>query len=193
MRVIGLDISIAGTGYADWTDTRETFTTARIGTDPQEHPTLLQRHHRLKYIEDAVAQLVLRPECPTLIVVEGPSMGSIQGAHDISGNWWRIVSRLLANTMPVMEVPPLSLKRYATGSGSSRGATKVTKRMVTSAVNERYLMRGGIAVRTSDEADAVILAAIGLRMLGHPADPDIPAKNLTSLAKLHLPEGLPCL
>jgi crossover junction endodeoxyribonuclease RuvC len=196
MRVVGLDISLSSTGFADVTNigpdsvryglTSCSIETETVGTE------LLAVHRRMTEISDRIIQLVYRAApLPALVVVEGPSMGSIQGAHNISGNWWRIVDHLLSNGLPVVEVAPGSLKLYATGSGSMRGRTKVTKGMVVAAVNDRYDV-GPIRLRVkdNDQADAIVLAAIGARLLGHPIDPHIPAPNLRALTKIRLPEGI---
>jgi Holliday junction resolvasome RuvABC endonuclease subunit len=195
MRVVGLDISIGGTGYAEWSDGYAHFDTARFATEkaPTEkgvQPTLEERHDRLQVIEDRiVARIYRQTPVPDLVVVEGPSMGSIQGAHDISGNWWRIVGRLMQAGLKVAEVSPGQVKQYATGSGATRGANKVTKAMVVEAVRGRY-DTGPIGIKSHDKADAIVLAAIGCRLLGHPVDPLIPALNLRALTKIRLPEGL---
>jgi crossover junction endodeoxyribonuclease RuvC len=200
VRVIGLDISLASTGFADITNLYHdshryglkcrSIETDPIGTD------LISVNARMQVITDRIVALIYQDgdgTIPTLVVVEGPSMGSIQGSHNISGNWWRIVGRLLSTGLPVMQVAPGSLKLYATGSGSMRGATKVTKGMVVKAVNDRYDV-GPIALtaKDNDQADAIVLAAIGARLLGHPIDPHIPAPNLRALTKIRLPEGMSC-
>lgn len=195
MRVVGLDISLASTGFADIQSIgREYSIVSRsIKTDPPAPGGgLLGTHQRMREISDRITHLIYDTgRLPALVVVEGPSMGSINGSHNISGNWWRIVDRVLSHGLPVVEVSPLSLKLYATGSGSSRGATKVTKGMVVKAVNDRYDV-GDLKLRAkdNDQADAIVLAAIGARLLGHPIDPHMPAPNLRAMTKIRLPEGI---
>lgn len=196
MRVVGLDISLSSTGFADilidpYYPSQHSIVSWSIATEPAG-TKLLDVHNRMREIRDRIVQLLYRVgPVPSLVVVEGPSMGSIQGSHNISGNWWRIVDHLLSNGLPVVEVAPGSLKLYATGSGSMRGPTKVTKAMVVKAVNDRYDV-GPIRLRVADNdrADAIVLAAIGARLLGHPIDPHIPAPNLRALTKIRLPEGI---
>jgi crossover junction endodeoxyribonuclease RuvC len=191
MRVIGLDLSLRSTGVAEWSTHEPVFRSTRVLSDPTPSKTLLERHDRLQQIEDEIIRLVWSGPLPALVVVEGPSMGSIQGAHEMSGNWWRVVGRLMQAGLPVVEVPPTSVKLYATGSGSSHGATKVTKLMVINEVNRRYDIGPILLGRgDSDRADAIVLAAMGIRMISTPVDPYIPAPNLRALTKIRLPEGL---
>jgi crossover junction endodeoxyribonuclease RuvC len=198
VRVIGLDISLASTGFADITNVdcppdvgaRYGLTSTSISYDEPVGTSLTDVHRRMVDILDRIVARIYQGQLPAVVVVEGPSMGSGL-THHISGNWWRIVAHLMSNGLPVMQVTPGSLKLYATGSGSMRGATKVTKAMVVKAVNGRYDV-GPIALRVkdNDQADAIVLAAIGARLLGHPIDPHIPAPNLRALTKIRLPEGM---
>lgn len=205
MRVVGLDISLASTGFADIEQFGGTgpgwgyllksnaIKTERAKTLKGKQPTLLEQHTRLQLIEDRVISMCLDfgPK-PALVVVEATSPGSTGFMQVlIFGCWWRVTGRVLRSGLTVVEVSPSQVKEYATGSGSTRGKTKVTKEMVVAAVNDRYDV-GAVRLRPSenDRADAIVLAAIGARLLGHPIDPHIPAANLRALTKIRLPEGI---
>lgn len=214
MRVAGVDLSLASTGVVV-VDTAavQPFTMHRVTSGPPVehspagwttykggrevyHPSLLQRHQRLANIRAGVLTRIGEQgkygrfgPWPDLVVIEGPSLASSSGQHhDMSGSWWRLVDSLLM-VAPVMEVSPTTVKLYATGSGSTRGKTAVTKAMVVAAVRARYGDQAS-AITSNDVADALILAAIGCRMLGHPIEADLPPEHIRALAKVRLPEGI---
>jgi len=195
-RVIGLDVSLTSTGFAD-VQVLGKFSqvlSRAVTTSPvNANPTLRDRQERSRAVELRIAEMVFDGgPVPALVVVEAPAYGAKFGdPHDRSGLWWGIVDRLMRDGLPVVEVSPGQVKLYATGSGSLRGATKVTKSMVVRAVNDRYDV-GPIRLRVKDDdrADAIVLAAMGARLLGCPIDPHMPAPNLRALTKIRLPEGL---
>jgi len=195
VRAIGLDISLTSTGYADVQSIGREYslTSTAFKTIPaNENPSLLDRHNRARTIEDDIIRRIFAGPVPDLVAVEAPSYGSKFGdPHDRSGLWWGIVDRCLRAGLLVVEISPSQVKMYATGSGSGRGATKVTKAMVVAAVNDRYEF-GPIRLRVSDhdQADAIVLAALAARLAGHPIDPHIPPANLRAITNIRLPEGM---
>ena len=115
-----------------------------------------------------------------LVVIEQPAYSQSGGStHDRSGFWWMVVGRLLAAEVPVAEVTPGGVKKYATGSGSSG------KDAVLAAVIRRY---PAVAVSGNDEADALVLAAMGARWLGAPLEASLPAVNLQAMEAVRWPE-----
>lgn len=202
MRVMGLDISLSSTGFADIEQngliaafgTAYALRSRAVETSPvNQNPTLRDRQERARRVEMRIAEMVFDDgPVPALVVVEQPAYGAKYGdPHDRSGLWWGIVDRLMNNGLHVVEVNPVHVKQYATGSAATRGPKKVSKAMVVAAVNDRYDV-GPIRLRVADndQADAIVLAAIGARLLGHPIDPHIPAPNLRALTKIRLPEGI---
>lgn len=202
MKVGGLDISLRSTGVAIIDDTSVgTITTTRVLSEPVKRadglsPTLEQRRDRLAIGRARIVQLLggvptgVRgiARMPELVIVEGPSYGSPQGAHEMGGNWWLLVDQLLGLGVPVVEVSPPQVKQYGTGSGATSGKNKVTKEMVIAAVQANY-GDAGAAIRQNDEADALLLAAIGARYLGRPIEGHpLPAANLAALKKIRWPE-----
>jgi len=168
--VTGVDASLTGTGVA--TLRAGTLSTRTIVTKATE-PTLEARHARLASIRDEVHLTAMTSD---LIVIEAPAYGQTTGSHhDRSGAWWLIVSALLESGASVLEVTPQVVKKYATGKGNA------SKDMVLAAVVRRYL---DVEVQTNDEADALVLAAIGARLLGQPVEASLPALNLSALDKV---------
>jgi crossover junction endodeoxyribonuclease RuvC len=79
-----------------------------------------------------------------------------------AGFWWLVAWRLWVRGYTVVEVPPATRTRYATGRGNA------SKDDVLSAVIRRY---PHVDVNGNDEADSLVLAAMGMRHLGRPIEP----------------------
>lgn len=156
MKVVGLDLSLTSTGLA--VIINDAAAVARH-TSPTAGPTPTARHRRLMRITDEIHDWATGSD---LVVLEGPSYGSTTPhAHDRSGLWWLVVHRILDAGLPLAVVPPATRARYATGKGSA------SKDAVLVAVVRRY---PEVNVTGNDEADALVLAAMGARHLGHPID-----------------------
>lgn len=178
-RVVGIDLSLQSTGLAD-----SHGNTLRVRTKATGG-TLTADIDRLNRIAQSVADFVdLRDETvgtynmADLVVVEGPSLGSTSGQqHTRGGLWWMAVDRIMRVEGDVIVVPPTTRAMYATGKGNAG------KDEVLAAAIKRYPT---FDITGNDVGDAVILAAIGMRMLGHPID-DLPKTHLRALTKLALP------
>ena len=169
-RVAGLDISLTGTGIATLGGT------TRIPTKGRRKDTIVQRRNRIKLISDIALTEVGDVD---LAVIEGPVAYNTPGGStwDRAGLWWRIVDRLTAYGIPVAIVPPTCRAKYATGSGGSR------KTAVIDAAQRRY----GALLPTDDEADALVLRAMGLDWLGQPLA-QVPPGNGAALAGCQWPD-----
>ncbi|MFE5290384.1 hypothetical protein ACFRAQ_36020 [Nocardia sp. NPDC056611] len=176
--VVGLDLSLTATGIAvstpglkPWCGVIES---AGKKGDPWE-----TRYKRLGHILYRIL-----PAIPdgALVVMEAPSYGSVTGhQHDRSGLWWMTYDLLAGSTRTVVPVEPTIRAKYGTGKGTSG------KDAVLAAAVRRY---PHIDINTNDEADAVILMAIGCRLIGAPIDDPLPVLQLAALNNLHLPEAL---
>ncbi|GII63576.1 hypothetical protein Skr01_36610 [Sphaerisporangium krabiense] len=166
--VVGLDLSLTATGVADLSAPRHT---SRI------RPGDLRGTERLRYIYAAVGDQIDGAE---LVVVEGPSYGSMSGAghHEAAGLWWLIRYELDLYKLPVAVVPPSVLKKYATGRGN---ATKADMRVA-------LLQRTGIDLRDDNEVDAWWLAAAGHHHLGELLV-ELPAAQRAALGSVAWPES----
>jgi hypothetical protein len=168
-RVAGLDISLTGTGIATLGGT------TRVPTTGRRKDTIAQRRTRMKHITDTVLTEVGDVH---LACVEGPSHHSVGGSvWDRGGLWWLIVDALCGRNIPVAVIPPMSRAKYATGNGGSRKAA------VLDAAQRRY----GAILPTDDEADALILRAMGLDWIGQPLA-EVPAGHRAALAGCQWPE-----
>lgn len=183
MIVLGIDPSLTATGLAviDLDDilAPEVHT---IASRPGDLPGINGRVQRQARICRQLLDLatVALHQGPPLVVIEQPAYSSRTGhQHDRSGLWWRIVDRLLEHQADVVEVTPTSRARYATGKGNA------SKDQVLLAVAKRY---PHVDVANNNEADALVLAAMGADLAGRPLV-DLPATHRTALDKVVVPSG----
>jgi crossover junction endodeoxyribonuclease RuvC len=172
MKVVGLDLSLTCTGVA--VATQDGAITDRITSSPArtvrkgDPPlTLQERAERLRRICHQIRGHITYAD---LVIIEGPSYGSdTPYMHDRSGLWWLVVADLRNLGYTVVEVAPKCRIRYALGKGAG------SKDDVLSAVIRRY---PHVDVNGNDEADALILAAMGARFLRHPLERPVPGRPL---------------
>lgn len=177
IRLVGLDLSLTSTGIARLKlDEHGTITgshTDTVTSGPPEEQTLPQRVRRVDYVAGAVIEAVYRAD---LIVIEGASFGSTTGQAQERA-WLRgaIYLALYELGVEFVEVAPTSLKLYATGNG------RASKTHVVQSVRRHYGEHFDIPLRKTDGredvADAIALAAMGARSIGHPIDPDHPTRT----------------
>lgn len=178
--VLGIDPSLTGTGVAlieEQSDIRAvTVSTCTSGrTTLQGLDGRVQRQARI--CAEILAFLAGRDV--DLAVIEAPAYDSRTGQqHDRSGLWWRIIDRFYELDVPVAEVTTGGLKKYATGKGNAK------KDEVLVAVVRRY---PAVEVDNNNEADALVLAAMGARHIGRPIEESLPQLNLQALAKVGWP------
>ena len=169
--ILGVDPSLTSTGIARVdTEDRLAPETWTITSTGHKGDTLAQRCDRLTAIADEIALY----ECD-IVVIEAPSLGQARqgGTLDRNGLWWLIVSRLdRFDHLPVVAVPPASLKRYATGKGN---ATK--EAMVAAAARRLPHVDTG---DQADRVDALWLAAMGADAYGCPLV-DLPITHRAAL------------
>lgn len=178
--VVGLDLSLTSTGLAVIREGSVPATTT-FGKSGKSDATVVQRATRLATLTDQIVNEIdyYRPH---LVVIESPAYANTGGhSHDRSGLWWLVVQMLLGRKFPVLEVPPTCRAKYATGKGNAG------KHEVVIAVTRRY---PEVEFGTDDEADALVLAAIGMRLFGVPIEPRIPETHLDALKTLHLPQEI---
>jgi crossover junction endodeoxyribonuclease RuvC len=176
VRVVGLDLSLTATGWAV-ADGRH-VEVGRITSKPAGGH-VAARSVRLRRIAGQVHELAAGAD---LVLVEAPAFAATTGhAHDRSGLWWLVVARLTGAGVPLVEVPPSTLKTFATGKGNA------DKDAVLVAAVRTF---PAVPVRDNNDADALWLAALGARAAGAPIDPwpVLPKDRARALAKL---AGLP--
>jgi crossover junction endodeoxyribonuclease RuvC len=173
--VIGVDLSLSATGIAG-----PTFVTT-IRSSGHKTDTLNERSERLSRIRYAVIRAC---KAAQLVVLEGPAYNARDPfAHDRSGLWWMVVRGLHANAIPVAIVAPSQVKKYATGKGSNGRKGDNVKDAVLIAVVKRYPQ---FDVTNNNEADALVLRAIGMDHLGVPLAA-VPQTHRTVLGAIDWP------
>lgn len=178
MRIIGIDPSLTATGIAVTDTTTGSIYTDTITTKNSGNGI----HERLIRFGAIGARLIDHlPNHQALAVIEGPAYASNgAGTWDRAGLWWTITRVLDAYEIPTIEVPPATRARYATGRGNA------SKDEVLIAAVRRYPQAD---ITDNNQADAVILAAIGARLTGAPID-TLPKTHTSALTKLTAPIGL---
>lgn len=175
-RISGLDLSLSCTGVTRITRgdaLGHQVDVRRVMSKPTKSPTLGDRSTRLRRLAGEITALCAGS---SLVVVEGPAYSSNSGAaHDRAGLWWLVVARLQGAGIQVVEVPPASLKTYATGKGNAG------KDDVLTAVIRRY---AHVSFNGNDEADSLILASMGARFAGFPIEGDLPQVQLRAMEKV---------
>lgn len=180
MKIIGLDLSLTATGVAIIDNGAVTVTT--VGSKGAADASLVERLRRLDQLEARIVDAIEASEgpLPDLIVIEQPAFSRTTGHHhDRSGLWWRIVGVAQDFYSDVVEVTPGGLKKYVTGKGNA------SKDEVLLAVARRF---PSVEVANNNEADALVLAAMGADHLGSSLVA-MPATHRAALDAVRWPEG----
>jgi crossover junction endodeoxyribonuclease RuvC len=192
--VVGGDISLTASAFA-WPD-RHTAVEGMAGlANPRTYVGV-----RAGLLGGLAARLddvvhsrnILYGGTPRLVVLEDFPTGSTRIDPERGYLWWRLVERLDGDNVPVLVVPPSTVKLYACGMGNAN------KREVIAGVREWFsgwpIMKTGkrgneLTTVDDNKADAVVLMAIGCELLGEPLV-ELPAKHRKALDKLELPPGV---
>lgn len=154
--VFGIDPSLSGTAVCvyrqDGTHEMHLFDSPAIGK------TVLERSNRYNRLCDSVCDIVegCFDHYPKAVFIEGYSFAS-KGRSILTmvEFGWALRTRLLQEMVP-LEVPPSTLKQFATGKGNA------DKLAVCLAVQKRY----GVYFNTTDQFDAYALARMAACHVG---------------------------
>lgn len=182
---VGIDPSLTSTGIAVHWPGRLNDTdiiTHRIRSAGKKADSWDTRNARINKIAGEVIDVIPNN---ALVVMESPSYGSVStSAHDRSGLWWAIYSRLIQAGCTVVPAAPSQRMMYATGKGGGKDAGKDN---VLAQAIKRYPQ---INITGNDVADAVIFLAMGMRLNGKPLEESLPLTHLNAMNKLCLPAQL---
>jgi crossover junction endodeoxyribonuclease RuvC len=170
--VVGLDLSLTSTGVARWTPSGPWLNTV---TSKEGGLIRLRQLRSLVVTASRGADLVVLERLPP----PGALAGKTASIGERSALYWMVLDRLHDLEIPYAEVNPAQLKGYALGVGGGKNATKTA---VTAAVVRRYRADP----TNDDEADACVLAAMGLHHLGH-APASVPAVHKQWLTAVRWP------
>ena len=178
-RVLGLDPSLTGAGVATIVDAGHVHVDVDTIGSAKISDHLIDRHRRIR--DHATAVLGHNLGEVTLAVVEAPAFSrSDPGTWERAGLWWRLVSRLVNAWIPVVEVSPSALKKFACNKGNAN------KTEVVSAMARLW---PDVEVRDDNGWDALALAHIGAARLGL----DVPSRahHAAVLDRIAWPDNLP--
>ncbi|WP_159622689.1 hypothetical protein [Ruania rhizosphaerae] len=189
--IVGIDPSLTATGIARIdTDDQLHVDVWTITTKGSAQATLEERLERLRDIVDQAWNATTgygptgdqHPQQPQadLVLIETPAMSkSNTGTSMLNGLFWMLVNHL-ADDVPLVPVGIGQLKRYATGKGTA------AKDAVLLDVARRY---PHVDVRDNNQADALVLAAMGAEHTGHPIA-DLPKTHTDALTKVAWPNAV---
>lgn len=185
--MVGLDLSLSSTGIALADGQVITH-----GYSLAKDATVAERIERLTHLRDRILTAVMPAgldsrrgpfaSTPPLVVIEGFSFGSPQGATEAGGLGWTIRIALTEHQIPFAIVPPSTLKKFATGKGNAGKDD-----MKLAALQRFDLTFTGTG--SGDRCDARWLQEMGLHHLGAPTV-ELPAVNVSALAKVTWPEAV---
>jgi crossover junction endodeoxyribonuclease RuvC len=171
MKIVGIDLSLTGTGLASIVD--GVPQTKAVVSKGEQADSLEQRFERQSYITNHILDFTLgyrvdgqRPEVPDLVVIENLFNSSTFAGSliDRAGLWWRIVGSLLVWDVPVVHATPGQGKMFLTGAGN---ADKGAMAMYFSKIFPDW--EPSTKKNANDEADAGSLASIGWALVTPPS------------------------
>ena len=162
MRIAAFDLSLTQTGHA--------LTGVGVGTIRP----VLKGIARLHEIRRRVLEIATGTD---LVVIEGYAFARANQAHQLGELGGVIRLALWDARIPYVEIPPATLKKFATGKGNAN-----KEEMLAAAIR-----RLGYEGANNNEADALWLlklASVGYGL----SDRDLPKAHLDALGKIHWPE-----
>lgn len=154
--ILGIDFSLTSTGVCLISDGEAECAT--IGS--KKEATWDRFVERVEGIADSIIEWAdTAPD--TVVVLESPAFLAKSSSLDrMFGGWWLLVAELRAHfANPPLLVTPSQLKKFATGKGNAG------KDQVLASVIRRY---PDVHVAGNDQADALVLAAIGAAAFKEP-------------------------
>ena len=171
MNVIGLDLSWTSIGLADANGVAHT-----IGTNSHAYPNDMAR---ATSIVDQIFDYIVTTDHETvdLVAVEGFSHGSGFQAHRMGGLNYVVQMELYREKIPVVMIPPASVKKYASGNGNAAKSL-----MLVEAVK-----RLGYEGSSDDEADALWLRQMALARYAPEMAVEVPKSHLSKMDNVSWP------
>lgn len=181
--VAGIDPSLTNTGIAILYDGHPVLLRS-IGHGTPNGKTYGHRSDRIVAQCRAVIAHVLPCNSSAadidLAVMEGPAYGAnLPSAHDRAGLFWGLYSTLRARKIPIAVVAPKTRALWATGKGNA------DKRTVLATVRDWW---PATRIANHDQADALVLAAIGAFHAGDPMPFAVKERHSANLAAVQWPE-----
>lgn len=110
MRIVGLDLSLTATGFADETG----LSTVKVQIPPHANET-----ERMRRLHSIVKELDRRCRTADVVVLEGYAFGA-KTNREVMGELGGVVKVvMLQRGVPFVVPPPALLKKFATGKGNA--------------------------------------------------------------------------
>lgn len=179
MRIVGIDLSLTGTGLAEITGSGPStvIRTAVVPSSGKKDDQLQERFDRQTAIAAGVLDFVLGPgelrqgahdeQSADFVVIESLfNSGTFAGGFiDRAGLWWRVVGSILCWDIPVVTATPQQAKKFLTGAGN---ADKGAMAMYLAKLYPQWTP--STSKNANDEADAGALASIGVGLTASDVD-----------------------
>lgn len=188
--VVGIDPSLTSTGVA----VLDNGTPVRLNCFGRACPDgakFPQRADRMTYTLSAVLQAV--PRDAELIGIEGLSYASTDKYIDTEtiGLWWHFMTHLHARGVPIVVVPPQTLKVWALGKAPAGGTAQARKEAKQAMIDAAAQNFPDVHVSKSDHADALHLASLCAARLGHQLPFPKERRHKYNIDAVSWPDGLP--
>ena len=159
--VVGLDLSLTGTGVAAIAIDTAALSTAVHRSPPPASNTIAAHAARHRQLADGIVGQVIAAD-PALVVIEGLQFSVKLRDSSLTRRgflWWAVVEGLCRAGVPVMEVTPQQIKQFATCKGNASKAEVV-------AAYAKAWPDAVTGPNLEDRADAANAAALGAAWLG---------------------------
>lgn len=159
--VIGLDLSLTGTGVAAIAVDTAALSTAVHTSPPPATENLTGHVVRHRLLADGIVAQVVAAD-PILVVVEGLQFSVKMRDSSLTRRgflWWAVIEGLCSAGVPVMEVTPQQIKQFATGKGNASKSEMV-------AAYAKAWPDAPMGRNVEDRADAAHAAALGSAWVG---------------------------
>jgi len=159
--VIGLDLSLTGTGVAAIAVDTASLSTAVHASPPPATENLTGHVARHRQLADGIVAQVVATD-PILAVVEGLQFSVKMRDSSLTRRgflWWAVIEGLCSAGVPVMEVTPQQIKQFATGKGNASKSEMV-------AAYAKAWPDAPLGRNVEDRADAAHAAALGSAWIG---------------------------
>ena len=162
MIIVGLDLSLAKTGFVALNEYGDVLTSELIKSKPSGAKPIDETRRILKIAEEIVKKIDEHtfPEDPQLVVIEGLAFMARNSTALVQLSGLNYLVRILLNEFkwPFIIVAPTSLKKFITQKGNS------DKSLMMMTVFKDY----GFESMDDNVCDAYSLAACGLALMGIP-------------------------
>lgn len=158
MTILGIDPSLSNTAVCCLATAPHAVVTRCLGSLPVAADVRSRVGRFAKLATNVAASAQALCSHPALIVIEAYSLRSKGRQHDLTecGAILRLVLLSAFRNVPVIEIPPKALKKFATSNGNAEKPE----------ISRHVKARWGQVFGTNDETDAYVLARMGACYLG---------------------------